>query len=338
MAMHTIEVQPLPLRALVPRGPPVELGDIIVVLIYGLFLGLQIYMWAWWQKRGKKKAEVQAIVARLSPQPDVPFSVRRVADRSHLTCAAGEGAVATESASETPAILPPMPGGSAVTDHVGLGTGPTGSATEATVTGSAGQPSLAPASVILLSADRYKLQLTIGGETLEKLRLSQDMLAHAEPSGDPALVIDRALTTLLVELAKRKFAGTLKPRGTREKEPETRNRSRKVRKPDPPGVPAAVKRVVWVRDLGRCAFVGIGGHRCNERRFVEFHHVDPHGLGGEATVDGIQLRCRRHNDYEGRLYFGRRRRRELVPEQVRLSASRSHPEDGPTTAADGTTR
>ena len=288
--------------------------------------------------RGKKKAEVQAIVARLSPQPDVPFSVRRVADRSHLTCAAGEGAVATESASETPAILPPMPGGSAVTDHVGLGTGPTGSATEAAVTGSAGQPSLAPASLIPLSPDRYKLQLTISGETLEKLRLSQDMLAHAEPSGDPALVIDRALTTLLVELAKRKFAGTLKPRGTREKEPETRNRSRQVRKPDPPGVPAAVKRVVWVRDLGRCAFVGIGGHRCNERRFVEFHHVDPHGLGGEATVDGIQLRCRRHNDYEGRLYFGRRRRRELVPEQVRLSASRSHPEDGPTTAADGTTR
>jgi hypothetical protein len=31
-------------------------------------------------------------------------------------------------------------------------------------------------------------------------------------------------------------------------------------------------------------------------------------LGGEATIDGIQLRCRRHNDYEGRLYFGDRRR------------------------------
>ena len=31
-------------------------------------------------------------------------------------------------------------------------------------------------------------------------------------------------------------------------------------------------------------------------------------LGGEATVDQIQLRCRRHNDYEGRLYFGKRRR------------------------------
>ncbi|HEU0092867.1 MAG TPA: HNH endonuclease, partial [Vicinamibacteria bacterium] len=50
------------------------------------------------------------------------------------------------------------------------------------------------------------------------------------------------------------------------------------------------------------------GHRCNERRFLEFHHVDPHALGGEASVDKIELRCRRHNDYEGRLYFGERRR------------------------------
>jgi hypothetical protein len=82
-------------------------------------------------------------------------------------------------------------------------------------------------------------------------------------------------------------------------------------------------RAVWVRDLGRCAFVGTGGHRCGERRFVEFHHVDPYALGGEATVDGIQLRCRRHNDYEGRLYFGDRRgaKRELVPEQVQVPAS-----------------
>jgi hypothetical protein len=32
------------------------LGDMIVVGIYGFFLGLQIFMWSWWQKRGKVKA------------------------------------------------------------------------------------------------------------------------------------------------------------------------------------------------------------------------------------------------------------------------------------------
>jgi hypothetical protein len=69
-----------------------------------------------------------------------------------------------------------------------------------------------------------------------------------------------------------------------------------------------IRRAVWVRDLGRCAFVGSTGHRCNERRFVEFHHVDPHALGGEASVDLIALRCRAHNDYEGSVYFGKKKR------------------------------
>ena len=81
-----------------------------------------------------------------------------------------------------------------------------------------------------------------------------------------------------------------------------------MRKRSPRVPSAAVRRAVWLRDLGRCAFIGAGGHRCDERRFVEFHHVDPYALGGEATVEEIALRCRRHNDYEGRLYFGDRRR------------------------------
>src|SRR6185369_17816774 len=152
------------------------------------------------------------------------------------------------------------------------------------------------------------------------LRLAKDMLGHAVPSGDDAVVLERALQTLLAELARKKFADTQTPRSQKSgaDTPAMRKASR--------AVPAAVKRVVWVRDLGRCAFVGPSGHRCNARRSVEFHHVDPYALGGESTVDGIQLRCRSHNDYEGRLYFGTRRRgAELVPEQVELRPARSTP-------------
>ena len=70
-------------------------------------------------------------------------------------------------------------------------------------------------------------------------------------------------------------------------------------------IPAAVRRVVWVRDFGRCAFVGPTGHRCTERGFVEFHHVRPYEVGGEPTVENIQLRCGRHNRYEAKVYFNR---------------------------------
>jgi hypothetical protein len=67
----------------------------------------------------------------------------------------------------------------------------------------------------------------------------------------------------------------------------------------------AVRRVVWARDDGRCAFVG-GEGRCRETGFLEFHHVTPYARGGTATADQIQLRCRAHNQYEAVEAFGAR--------------------------------
>ena len=73
-------------------------------------------------------------------------------------------------------------------------------------------------------------------------------------------------------------------------------------------------RTVWVRDLGRCAFVSKDGRRCNERGFVEFHHVVPHGVGGPPTVANVQLRCKPHNAYEADLYYGPRATEGVVRE------------------------
>jgi hypothetical protein len=39
--------------------------------------------------------------------------------------------------------------------------------------------------------------------------------------------------------------------------------------------------------------------------FLEWHHVQPVGHHGPATVDNISLRCRAHNVYESELVFGR---------------------------------
>jgi hypothetical protein len=171
-----------------------------------------------------------------------------------------------------------------------------------------------------LSPDRYKLQLTISGDMLEKLRLAKDMLSHTIPSGDDAAVLDRALIALLVDLAKKKFAVTPRPR---------RSRGRK----DDTDVPARVKRIVYVRDRGRCTFVGEHGHRCEERRFAEIHHIDLKCLGGKATPDKLTLRCRRHNDYEGRLWFGKRRRKDragvVLKEAVAGDGAGVIKEDGP---------
>src|SRR5207247_2023465 len=177
--------------------------------------------------RGQRKPEVEEIVARLSPRPDVPPSVRRLpAPRS--------GSATPPPSVVTSTLTTPDPSSIPAPDQ-------------------AVRPlSIRPAAVEPLSPDRYKLQLTIGGDTLEKLRLAKDMLGHAIPSGDDAAILDRALTALLVELAKKKFADTRKPRPSR---------GTKAGAHDPS---AQVKRAVWVRDLGRCAFIGTTGHRCNE--------------------------------------------------------------------------
>jgi 5-methylcytosine-specific restriction endonuclease McrA len=158
------------------------------------------------------------------------------------------------------------------------------------------------AAVAPLSTERYKVELTISGETREKLRRVQDLLRHAVPNGDLAEIFDRALTALLEDVERRRCAATSRPRAHRKPTSDSRH------------IPAAVRREVWKRDQGRCAFVGRSG-RCGETSFLEFHHVEPHAAGGSSTVDNIQLRCRAHNLYEARLFFG-----SELPQFVRKSA------------------
>jgi hypothetical protein len=143
-----------------------------------------------------------------------------------------------------------------------------------------------------LSPDRYQITFTATGETRAKLELAQDLLRHAVPSGDPAQIFARALDVLVEELVREKYATTGQPRASRGQADESRH------------IPAEVKRAVFIRDRGRCAFVGTHGRPCGERAFVEFHHVVPYGAGGRSTADNIQLRCRAHNTYEAEVFYG----------------------------------
>ena len=284
--------------------------------------------------RGMKRTEVEEIVARLAPFPEAPSFVRKLpaprpalpppeyrGPAGQVVPVASTPAAPPASASAPPAGAPasspaagalspgfPPAGAPLVGACHPAGGPPTTPLSTSLPTGSLPAADLpAPAyptpylhrqpsgEVTPLAPDRYKLQCTIDGSTLAKLRLAKDMLRHAIPSGDDAAILDRAFTALLADLARRKFAAAESPQPPRAAVPGSRH------------VPAEVKRAVWVRDLGRCAFVGTDGRRCNESAFVEFHHVRPYAVGGEASVENIQLRCRRHNGYEARVYFDKGR-------------------------------
>ena len=167
-------------------------------------------------------------------------------------------------------------------------------------------PALVPAPGPQAEPEQFALQVTISRETREKLLRVQALLSHSVPSGDMAAALDRALDALLIQLEKRKFAATERPRAVKPGKPSNRPRH----------IPASVRRAVWERDQGRCTFVGTNGRRCDARRFLEFDHVEPVARGGRATIDGIRLRCRAHNQYEAELVFGvdfMRRKREQAP-------------------------
>ncbi len=143
-----------------------------------------------------------------------------------------------------------------------------------------------------LAPERYEVRVTVSAEARANLREAQDLLRHAIPTGDPAQVIERALRLLVEQLRRKKYAATDRPRATRGTTPGSRD------------IAAKVRRVVGSRDSGRCTFVGKSGRRCNERAFVEFHHDEPYGIGGESTVENIKLLCRAHNAFESERFYG----------------------------------
>jgi hypothetical protein len=226
---------------------------------------------------GKSKRQVEEILARRFPQSDVRASVRKVSSSGTVPVAAQETSPPARALAES---------GSSMDS-------PWTSPSSGAPTAAAPALSVAPRSIVRpLAPERYEIRFTASADTGDKLRLAQDLLGHAVPSGDLDQVFNRALTVLVDELAKRKFAATERPRPSRGQSDDSRN------------IPAEVKRKVFVRDRGSCAFVSPSGRRCGSKRFLEFHHIEPYGTGGKPTVDNIQLRCGVHNRYEAELFYG----------------------------------
>jgi hypothetical protein len=164
-----------------------------------------------------------------------------------------------------------------------------------------------------VSTDQYRITITADREMRDELSRVQDLLRHQIPDGDPGKILARALSLLRQQLERTKL-GAASGQKSRPTRPGSRH------------VPAQVRRTVWEREGGRCAFVSRDGRRCAETGGLEFHHIDPYALGGEATPRNISLRCRAHNAHEAVAWFGPRAPvRELVPGRVEPGPSSRGP-------------
>jgi hypothetical protein len=86
-------------------------------------------------------------------------------------------------------------------------------------------------------------------------------------------------------------------------------------------VPADVVRAVFLRDGKRCSFVSPDGRRCRARRCLELDHIEPLAVGGEATIENLRLRCRAHNQWYARQYFGASRVNAAIQRSKRRRAA-----------------
>lgn len=291
----------------------------------------------------KTVRQVEHIVARLAPQPDAPSVIRRLAAPAwvsepgttvpglklpaHPALTPGMSATSatseatSEAATSSGLASAPEPAATSGLEYASGATAASGPGS-APGTAAASDPGSAPATrptsallpalprtvIKAIAPERYKLQVTLSRSAHDKLRVAQNLLRHSTPGGDLGSVLERALDALLAHIEKTKLAIVARPRPIRpHSAPSTEHGGRDPDSHEVPPtsrhIPAAVRRAVWKRDAGRCAFMGAAG-RCEARALLELHHVRPFAAGGEATVENIQLRCRAHNAHEAEIYFG----------------------------------
>jgi hypothetical protein len=173
-----------------------------------------------------------------------------------------------------------------------------------------------------LTADLRRLHVTVSKRFMEKLEAARDALSHSHPGSDPEAILEAGLDLLIERHAKRRGI-VANPRrnapspslstagaGERSDPLDSVAAARSRRGPlagdgnETRHIPAAVKREVWLRDGGCCQFRLENGELCGSTHRLQFDHVRPVALGGEATVDNLRLACSPHNLLAARRVFG----------------------------------
>ncbi len=224
----------------------------------------------------QSKRKIEELVAELSPRPDVPSSIRKLPKRNAKVKPQGAGLLGPDKVNPGPPQNKPEVGP--------LEASPPLSA-----------PSR-PAKVEPLAPAKFKITFTASVELKNKLEKLRSLMRSSVPDGDLAVLIEEAVTEKLEKLESKRYGTTKKPRKDLG-ETDTSASSRYI--------PAPVRRAVVERDQHRCTFVDATGRRCDETEWLEFHHVEPYGRGGDHSPDNIFLLCRTHNRYLAELDYGK---------------------------------
>jgi 5-methylcytosine-specific restriction endonuclease McrA len=157
-------------------------------------------------------------------------------------------------------------------------------------------PAIAPPlqpSPVPPAPSRHEMTLVMSDELRQKIARAADLMRHRNPSGDLAVIVERAVDLLVAKLEKERLGKTSRAQTT-------------PRRSHRPGyVPRAVRREVFARDGERCTFCDAHGNRCTATTLLELDHVVARARGGPDTVENLRVRCRAHNRLHAEKTFGR---------------------------------
>ena len=224
----------------------------------------------------KTAAEVDHLVASLRPRP-VPREGLRQLPSAEPAETAGEASSADAPSLEAPRPTVSSPVPEPVAPALAL---------------AASRPRTAEMRAV--SEGQWSLRVTVDRSLKDDLETLAALLSHKVRKGDLAAVLHEAIRCGIEKHGKRK--GAVKPARKVEKAPPPR---------DAAAVSAELRRQVWERDQGRCAWVSQDGRRCSSRWQVEVDHVDPVARGGKATLDRVRLLCKAHNLLHAEQVYGR---------------------------------
>nr|WP_041448527.1 HNH endonuclease [Anaeromyxobacter sp. Fw109-5] len=169
-----------------------------------------------------------------------------------------------------------------------------------------------------VSESGWSQRVTIDASCKEDLETLTALLSHKIPDGDLAAVLREAIRCAIETHGKRK--GAVAPQLQRQRKADRDPRPSAEPAAPTSTIPAIVRREVWKRDGGRCAWVAPDGRRCNSRWQLELDHIHPQALGGPSTVDNLRVACKSHNMLHAERTYGRehmdRFRRESVSERT----------------------
>jgi hypothetical protein len=246
------------------------------------------------------KAEVEHMVASAVPRAAPRDGVRRIAGAEAAAASPSpfdsaslrsrpteEGGLFATATTTTTTTATPTPNPTATTN-------PNANPTSPTTARAPARPMLMP-----VAADTYSLRVTLDASLKADLDELTALLSHKVPNGDLAAVLREAVRCALEKHGKRK--GARAPARTRPpEEPDAASSNTGMR----PYIPAHLRRAVWKRDGGRCAWCTSDGRRCDSRWKLEIDHIVPVARGGTTTLSNLRLLCRTHNQLSADEVFG----------------------------------